>query len=240
MKCKIISACRVNRNTESFKFIDALSEMIGTYTKKCDGKFSFLHASMFEITAYHFGQQYPELLLQHMTGNYIANYIKVEPHDAEKIKREYEGEDKRHRDEEEKIDLCIPLPGSLYQMLAERLSRDVINREFYNVFGNKALKHPTVLHAFIGVMKEMPYPKLFSVFLLELKEKFKKQRCEQTKFGVKGEDYFDIQKLLLGEITTQRHYKDSVRAISWVIYHGHHQILQYIVDRILEEKKNCR
>lgn len=237
MKCKIISACRVNRNTESFKFIDALSEMIGTYTKKCDGEFSFLHASMFEITAYHFGQQYPELLLQHMTGNYIANYIKVEPHDAEKIKREYEGEDKRHKDEDEKIDLCIPLPGSLYQMLAERLSRDVINREFYNVFGNKALKHPTVLHAFIGVMKEMPYPKLFSVFLLELKEKFKKQRCEQTKFGVKGEDYFDIQKLLLGEITTQRHYKDSVRAISWVIYHGHHQILQYIVDRILEEKK---
>lgn len=238
IKGKIFSACRVNRNTESFKFIDALSEMIGTYTKKCDGEFSFLHASMFEITAYHFGQQFPELLLQHMSGNYIANYIKVDPHDAEQRKKDYEGEDKRHTHEEEKIDLFIPLQGSLYQMLAERLLRDVIDREFYNVFGNEALKHSTVLQAFIGVLKEMSYAKLFSVFLLELKEKFKKTGFEQAKFGVKGEDFFDIQKLLLGEKTTQRHYKDSVRAISWVIYHGHHQILQYIIDRIMEEKKN--
>lgn len=235
-KCKIVSACRVNCNTESFKFIDALSEMIGTYTKKCDGEFSFLHASMFEIIAYHFGQQFPELLLQHMPGNYIANYIKVDPHDTEQRKRE--GEDKRQRDEEEKIDLCIPLQGSLHQKLAERLFRDVINREFYNVFGNEALKHYTVLQAFIGVLKEMSYAKLFSVFLLELKEKFKKNSCDQAKFGVKGEDFFDIQKLLLGEKTTKRHYEDSVRAISWVIYHGHHQILQCIIDRMLEEEKN--
>lgn len=239
MKRTILSACRVNRKTESFKFIDALSEMIGTYTKKCDGEYSFLHSSMLEITAYYFGQQFPDLLLQYMPSNYIANYIKVDPHGTEKRRGEYESEYKRNKEGEEKIDLCIQLKKSSYQVLAERLSRDVIKREFYNVFGNEALKQPTVLQAFIGVMKGMPYQQLFSVFLLELKEKFKKQGYEQAKFGVKGEDFFNIQKLLLGEITTQRHYKDSVRAISWVIYHGHHQILQCVIDRILEEKKNA-
>lgn len=30
----------------------------------------------------------------------------------------------------------------------------------------------------------------------------------------------------------------SLRAISWVIYHGHHQILHYITDRTIQENSN--
>lgn len=244
MKCKVFRACRVKQSTDSFKLIDALSEMIGTYTKECGSEFSFMHASMFEITAYQFGHQFQELLLQHMSGHYIANYIKVDSSETEKgicdqdiRHRSHERMHNKDAKQEDKIDLCISLKKSLYQKFAERLSRDVMKREFFDVFGHEALKHPTILQAFIELMKRMSYNQLFSVFLLGLKEQFKIQRNEQANFGVKGGDYFYIQKLLLGEKSTQSHYKDSVRAISWIIYHGHHQILQCIVDRMIKEKK---
>lgn len=78
MKCRILDQTKVSSATDSFQFIDALSEMEGTYTKKSGDKFAFIHISIFEIIAYHFGKLFPDFILQYTSSNYIANYIKVD------------------------------------------------------------------------------------------------------------------------------------------------------------------
>lgn len=77
MKIKILKKCKVPHDTDTFIFMDALSEMVGTFTKKCGNEFAFIHSSMLEITVYSFGRRYPELILQYMSSDYISNYIKV-------------------------------------------------------------------------------------------------------------------------------------------------------------------
>lgn len=155
--------CEVSLNTESFQLLKALSEMEGTYTKKSDNEFSFIHDSMFEIIAYHFGNQLPELILQCASSNYIANYITVDKDNTPKrergVKHEEEACEDRNgietfHESEEIIDLCFQLPESKYPKLAERLFRDVQNEEFDNVFRNKALKNQYVLQNFIAEMEE--------------------------------------------------------------------------------------
>lgn len=158
MKRKFMKKCKVQSTIDSFQFIDALTEMQVTFTQKCNCQFSFIHDYMFEVIAYHFGSRFPELILQYMSSDYIANYIKVATTTAGKTKVKT------------KNDLCITIPGSLLHSLAERLYEDVKNGEFYNVFMNESLKHSSVLKAFIGLIQELPYTELQSVFLSEIKE----------------------------------------------------------------------
>lgn len=54
-------------------------------------------------------------------------------------------------------------------MLAERLYKDVQNREFCNVFGNEALKSPPVLQNFIEILKKKSYNDLYNLLMFELK-----------------------------------------------------------------------
>lgn len=114
--------------------IDALSEMEVTYIKNFGNEFTFIHDSLFEIIAYHFGRQFPELILQYMSSNYIASYIKVDKDNNRKRKRGFECEEVNAFEDnnfieiiyerEPIIDLCIQLQESHYPMLAERLFQD--------------------------------------------------------------------------------------------------------------------
>lgn len=118
---------------------------------------------MFEIVACHFGRQFPEVMIQYMSSDYITRYIKVD---------KYESENRTSANEESSeckaSSLCIILTESHHQMFAKRLFTDVENGEML-VFGNEALKHPSVLQAFIGVMVGKSYRELYSLFLSELK-----------------------------------------------------------------------
>lgn len=44
---------------------------------KCQNEHTFIHDSMFEIIAFRFGSDRPELMMQIMSSDYVANYIKV-------------------------------------------------------------------------------------------------------------------------------------------------------------------
>ncbi|XP_065924183.1 serine/threonine-protein phosphatase 6 regulatory ankyrin repeat subunit C isoform X6 [Magallana gigas] len=227
-KISVLKRCKVHRETDSFRFIDALSDMEGTYTNKFDSEYTFIHDSMFEIVACHFGRQFPELMIQYMSSDYFANYIKVDGNESEN--RISENEESTER---KASGLCIIISESHYQMLAERLFRDVENGEML-VFQNKTLKHPSVLQTFIDVMARKSYRELYSIFLSELKEDkgmypsfFQPQMTNSQQLF----ESFQIWKLLL-------HEGKRVRAIYWVIYHGHNQILQYIIDQILTENGN--
>lgn len=78
----------MRKDLESFRVIDALSQMEKTYTRRFGSEFTFVHDSMFEIVAYHFGCQFQGLILQYMSSDYIAHYIKLKTVDSENIENE--------------------------------------------------------------------------------------------------------------------------------------------------------
>lgn len=243
LKFQILAACKVEKRTDNFRFIVALSEMVGTYTKSCESKFTFIHESLLEIVAYHFGSQNPNLILQCMSSDFIVNNIKLETcYDDNRTqvmhayaKRGGHENSDGSVEEENPIDLCIQV--SDFKMLAERLYSDAKRGELYNVFGNTALKHSTVLEAFIGIMEREPYEELHSVFLSELKTNIVQHIFDK----IKKDDRldlsvnFEINFLLVG---LGRFFDGRVRGISWVVYYGHGHILQCIINRIMKKKKN--
>lgn len=134
MKCQFLRRCKVRQNTDCFEIIDALSEMEETYTKTRENEFTFVHNTMFEIIAYHFGHKFPKLILQYLNADYIAHYIKVE---TMGINNEKAHKDQTYRaksaKQESVVDLNIKLDESYYKMFAERLFRDVENGELHAV-----------------------------------------------------------------------------------------------------------
>lgn len=106
------------------------------------------------------------------------------------------------------------------------------------MFGNEALKHPTVFQHFISIMRTKSYNELHSIFLSEITKAFKIHKAifrPENRSDKKGYNHESIIQILL---TNEKGYHNmnnycdisSVRPISWVIYHGHDQILQYIID----------
>lgn len=179
-----------------------------------------------------------------MSSDFIANYIKLETSNIQNIKNKGKQEsDKKDHNETVVIkmsgfDLHITLQEPHHQTLAERLFRDVENGYLY-VFGNEALKHPLVLRAFIRKMVGKPYSKLHKIFLWDLKEKFNPNNYIHPKFDSDLRDH--IKRMTHGMLINERssiYYETSIRAISWVIYEGHHQLLHYITDRIIKEQND--
>lgn len=253
MKCTFLKKCKVQSNTDSFQFIDALLEMERTYTKRCNNEFKFIHDSIFEIIAYHFGSQFPELILQYMSSDYIANKIKIET-------KKLEGKEKESKETEIRtcvdsvynttmmkrenvLDLFIFLQESQYPIFVKRLFRDIEYGELQNVFGNEALRHPSVIRCFIKEMQGKSYTELKSVFLTKAKVISKILEYLYTpKIDDKEEDFLKTHanKLLIEEDPTLEWFmalnenRCCARVIEWVIYFGHHNILNYIVEQILE------
>lgn len=220
IKGKLLEECQVPYDTDGYQFINALSEMEKTYTSKCGNEITFINDSLFEITACHFGRQCPEIILQYMSCDFIANNVKVDTFENDALIRSAK---------ENENDRCIRLQEEKHhKLLAKRLAKDLENGELHSVFKNEAMKHSTVLRAFIEVMEKMKFKQLYSIFLSNLKSE------NQAKYG------FNPRKHLLNQAFDDTDLNDhivTVRAITWIIYYGHHQILQYIIAQCLKEEE---
>lgn len=240
MKCQVFKKCKLDPSTAYFELIDALTEMEGTYTEQCQSEFKFVHDSMFEIVAWHFGRRSPELILQYMDSDYIANNIKMEKYETRQRKQEKgnkfwqtvndEEDGDRVADKETVNDLCITLKESHCHLLADRLFKDIKNGELFNVFEKDILKHPLVLENFINVMENKTYLEVNSVFLTEVVNSVKK--LYQNEFFSRASFH-----LLIHSRNFERSYCTLSRAIRWVISYGHSQILQFIIDQIIKNTK---
>ncbi|XP_062576594.1 uncharacterized protein LOC134238482 [Saccostrea cucullata] len=262
IKSKALENCKVKSNTDAFEFVDALSVMEGTYTKLCGSEYTFIHDSMFEIIAHHFGSQFPNIMLQFMSSSYIANYVKLQKDEMLKLENENkhvretivvnsggkneintacdslrngkkEALSAENSDRMESFDLCIRIGEDQYSMLAERLYRDIENMELYDVFMNNILKHPNVCQAFIEVLKTKSYIELKSLFLSVQKDVSKVvskgERVREE--SVERSREWDRQEVLVNEEYDGKEKTYCVRVISWVVYYGHNQILQYILKQ---------
>lgn len=245
IKCCIMRKCKVSSAIVSFQLINALSEMEGTYTKNSGGEFTFINDSIFEIIAYHFGRQFPELILQCTSSNYIAYYVKVSGDNKKKRKRRIEC--KKEDNHESIIDLSIHLHESQYPLLAERLFKDLQNGEFYNVFGKETLKSPPVLQYFMAILKKKSYDDLYNLLISE-SSKVRKLKYECDNDSGKDKKYTSLRThahLYLIDERSIEHWhrslnviRSSIRGIKWVICFGHYPILQYILDIMIQEKGN--
>ncbi|XP_062592256.1 uncharacterized protein LOC134253689 [Saccostrea cucullata] len=220
MKNSVLANLDVQPSTDTFKFLEALSNMEGTYTKKSGTEYTIMHDYLYEICAYHYGQKFPGQMLQYMSSSYIANKVKLQKNEASKVYKSEEkevfdsdnGDDRNNKNgdkgtgSEECFDLCIWLSEDLYPMLAKRLYRDIQEMELDNLFTNDVLKHPKVCQTFIDVLKEKSYNEIKSLFLYER---------------------------LFSRISEVK-----VRVLTWVILYGHYDILQYIVGEIEKYGKN--
>lgn len=226
--------CMIDSMTEPAMFYEALREMEGFYTRKVNGRFTFVQEHMLEIVAYHVGQDFPEIILQYMSSDYIASHLR--PNST--------------HDTENEADLLLILSELKFPILAERLFSDLENGELYNVFRNKCFQHSGMRTAFIEVMNSKSFSQLRSVFLSELKECFNLRRytynariMRDKMFNVKHLES-EFHRLLLSQRTLKRRrgkavscfYMYSVRAISWVVCVGHHETLQYMIDQTKKEK----
>lgn len=103
--------------------------------KKRGNEFTFIHNTMFEIIAYHFGLQFPGLMLHYLNADYIAHYIIVE---SIGVNKKTSHGNQKHLDtnttQESVVDLIIRLDEPYSAMFAERLFRDVENGELHVVF----------------------------------------------------------------------------------------------------------
>lgn len=253
MKNNFLKKCKVQSNTDTFQFIDALLEMEGTYTKRCCNEFKFIHDSIFEIIAYHFGSKFQELIIQYMSSDYIANKIKIKSDNVDgKENESIKSENTTYVDNvysktitksENAPDLCIHLQESQYPVFVKRLFLDIEKGELYNVFGNEALKHPSVIRSFIKEMQKKSFTEMKLIFLSKTKVISKiLEYLYAPKRDDKEEDFLKTHsnKLLIKEDPTLEWFmivnEDRCRArvIEWVIYYGHHHILNYIVGQCLE------
>jgi ankyrin repeat protein len=112
--------------------------------------------------------------------------------------------------------------------------------ELYDVFRNQVLKHPQVCQAFIGELETKPYTEVKFLFLSsqgEVDKIMSKQKCAATerKAGLGYVEELRRQEELV-DLREKRNAKGeweyNARVISWVIYYGHHQILEYIVQQV--------
>ncbi|XP_062610551.1 uncharacterized protein LOC134272322 [Saccostrea cucullata] len=246
IKREVLKNCKVESNTDTFKFIGALSAMEGTYTKQSGTHYTFVHDSIFEILAYQYGQQFPQQILKCLNSTYIANCVKPKTNEVSNVR---ESEERMNASESEKcdegnetegsFDLCIRLSEDQYPQLAQRLYRDIEEMELYDVFMNDALKHPQVCQAFIEVLKGKSYIEVKSLFFDEI---------ETIEFSgvfeslTKGKPYNQLLTPQQRKLWRSRHKASSLtlsklllsnklRVISWVICFGHHGILQYLVKQ---------
>lgn len=243
-KCEFLKACKVSSLTENFIFVDALSEMEGTYTVKNDKQINFIHDSMFEIVAYHFGRHFPKVILDNLNNDYIANYIQIDTSNSRKRKRSSEEETDQTVEENDSVteqksvnDLCIKLKEEECPMLAKHWWYcAAITRDLFAAFGNVSLKHPYVFQPFISLIKDHRYDVLHFIFLESLEND---NFVYITVFGslLKNLKPNHAHALLTGSMRINKGVLFGVKGISFVIYYGHHQILQCIIDRVIEEKK---
>ncbi|CAC5383298.1 unnamed protein product [Mytilus coruscus] len=224
VKKRIYNSCGLDRGTADRKILDALSNIEGTFVMKIGPNYSFIHESIYEAIGYHFGQEFPEQILEYMPSNFIANKVIVVGIPTLN-------------------DLNIKIKESHFIKLAERLYLDLESNKLFDVFMNKALKYQPFLDVFIELIIKKPYENFKFTFLTQSignshhlinyddlgERKYEDIYRDET---VRRELLTDkrVREQLEGKIG--QYVTHSIRLISWVVYYGHTRLLQEIIEHV--------
>jgi hypothetical protein len=77
LKSDIYNDSGINQGTSDRTVTDALSYMIGTYIVKSGSEYTFIHDSILEVVAQHYGKDDAHQILRYMSSNFVANKVVV-------------------------------------------------------------------------------------------------------------------------------------------------------------------
>lgn len=232
IKREILKKLKIDGTKESFHFCDALSKLEGTFTQKSDMQFTFIHSFMMELIAYHCRDAFKKLILDCMSSEYIATYVKF---GTKRLSRTTKIVEKLYRpirvhignatrnaivESKSVIDLSINLSEDDCKIFAARLFKDLENFEHYNIFGNDALKDPSVARSFVSEVGKLPDDEIYTLFFSNLETRSKR-------------DIDNFENDCIYEFLSR--FQNYVSTVHFVVLYGHHQILEYLLDNF---KKN--
>ena len=202
------------------KILEALDNMVGTFTAHTNDQYLVIHDSIYEVLAFQYGNENQEDMLQYMSSSFVAKKFKI------------------NDISNEPADLHIKIHEKHYPAFARRLVRDLKDLELHDVFMNETLKSPCICNAFIDVLKIWPYLKT-KKFFFQIQEHTSNifVRCDEERF--KEESIYSLasewnrQRLL---VHSDWEEKSNIRVISWVITYGHSQLLQFLFDQVTEHE----
>lgn len=184
-------------------FMEAISDMCGTYTNQYNSEFSFIHDSMYEIVAHHFGSPHPDLIIKYLDSGYIANYIKptIEDHMVYKFSDNQGHGDKENIPEKLlKTSLQIELKEDMFPEFALRLYKDIGELNLFDVFKSEHLKHHGVCQEFIELLESKDYTELYALFFAEQGNVSKLARHKETEeLKRETKKVYDVTKMLMHE-----------------------------------------
>nr|XP_022291428.1 uncharacterized protein LOC111102828 isoform X2 [Crassostrea virginica]XP_022291429.1 uncharacterized protein LOC111102828 isoform X2 [Crassostrea virginica] len=224
IKEKVFENCRVSGRNSEIK--DALDHMNNTFTIRTDKKYSLIHDSVFEVLAFHYGNQFQEDMLEYMSSSFVAKKFSISDIS------------------DDPGDLHIKIHEEHYSAFAKRLVRDLKSSEFYGVFMNKTLKIKCICTAFIDELEKMTYLEIKNFFFQEIEEIEEKEISKMLERNESWEeskrnfrDEWERHQLLVRDMGG---LKSVCRAINWVVSYGHIQLLQYLFDQVTKHKESIR
>nr|XP_022307911.1 uncharacterized protein LOC111113912 [Crassostrea virginica] len=221
IKQKVFQNCRVSGWNSEIK--DSLDHMINTFTIRTDKRYSLIHDSVYEVLAFHYGNQHQEDMLEYMSSSFVAKKFSISD------------------TSDDPADLHIKIHKEHYSAFAKRLVRDLNDLELYDVFMNKIIKYKCICSAFIDELKKMSYPEMNNTFF-EKKENLSEilAKTDIIRFSEKSKIRFDdiwrMHDLLVGRVLG----KSNFRAINWVVSYGHSQLLQFLFDQVTKHGESIR
>nr|XP_022307922.1 uncharacterized protein LOC111113923 [Crassostrea virginica] len=219
IKKKVFQNCRVSGWNSEIK--DSLDHMINTFTIRTDKRYSLIHDSVYEVLAFHYGNQHQEDMLEYMSSSFVAKKFSI------------------NDISDDPGDLHIKIHEEHYSAFAKRLVRDLKDLELYDVFMNTNLKNKCICSAFIDELNKMSYREIEYSFFEKKKENlsdilaktYKMRLSEMNKTGLVE---WRRHSLLVGSslVLGFDQEKSNFRAINWVISYGHIQLLQFLFDQV--------
>ncbi|XP_078322139.1 LOW QUALITY PROTEIN: uncharacterized protein LOC144621946 [Crassostrea virginica] len=226
IKQKVFQNCRVSGWNSEIK--DSLDHMINTFTIRTDKRYSLIHDSVYEVLAFHYGNQHQEDMLEYMSSSFVAKKFSISD------------------TSDDAADLHIRIHEEHYSVFAKRLVRDLKDLELYDVFMNTNLKNKCICSAFIDELNKMSYPEINYSFF-EKKENLSDILAKTNKKRLSEESKTDFvewirHSLLVGDplVFDYRQEKSNFRAINWVVSYGHIQLLQLLFDQVTKHGESIR
>ncbi|XP_061184254.1 uncharacterized protein LOC133192274 [Saccostrea echinata] len=231
---------RIEGSLSDLQVCDALNQMNGTYVIKIDEIYAFVHDSIFEVMAYMYGREFPEMIISKMNSGYISRCVRL------------------RTDANSNLNSSVIIPKETYSVLAERLYLDIKEKQFYDVFQNECLKELSFIQVFIEYLHTKSNEELAEAFLkghdyvphliaTEFIDKVEEGRkyiferlivCET--YSEVMTDSFMVEDEEMPENITTYKTKYQIRALNWVVAYGHEDLLKFLVDKYILYELTCR
>nr|XP_022305978.1 uncharacterized protein LOC111112629 isoform X7 [Crassostrea virginica] len=215
IKQKVFQNCRVSGWNSEIK--DSLDIMINTFTIRTYKEYSLIHDSVYEVLAFHYGNQHQEDMLEYMSSSFVAKKFSISDIS------------------DDPGDLHIKIHEEHYSAFAKRFVRDLKYLELYDVFMNKSLKIKCICSAFTDELEKMTYLEIKNVFFQKIKISSKMLGRNESRWKSKRKFVVDRKRheLLVSDLR-------GIKSVNWVVSYGHSQILQFLFDQVTKHKESIR